>query len=74
MESPGSLANAERIWLRVVGICLREGGAEPSSPFLAEVLVLTLNLLNFKKRVVQVGRRIALAVRGLESFRKSSAS
>ena len=47
LECPWSFVYAEWIWLRVVGICFREGAAEPSSLFLSEVLVLTLNLLNF---------------------------
>lgn len=51
LECPQSLVYAEWIWLRAVGIYFREGGAEPSSPFLSEVLVLTLNLLNFKNYV-----------------------
>lgn len=33
LECPWSLVYAEWIWLRV-GICFREGGAEPSSLFL----------------------------------------
>lgn len=52
LECPRTLVYAEWIWLRVVGICFGEGGAEPSSLFfffLSEVLILTLNLLNFKK-------------------------
>lgn len=35
----------------VLSICFTEGGAKPSSLFLSEVLVLTLNLQNrFKKQ------------------------
>lgn len=47
---------------------------EPSSLFLSEVLVLTLNLLNLKNYVTQVERRIAFTARGLESFQESSAT
>lgn len=74
LECPGSLVYAEWIWLKVVDICFGEGGVEPSSLFLSEVLVLTLNLLSLKNCVPQVGRRIAFTARGLESFQESRAT